>query len=107
MILYFMCFGNLPYECADSLNEENEDLDRLRAEISGWNGFVNKERLRPDLPEKLYASLERLLSPNPSNRPTAEEILVGLNMGMGGNEDGTPIVSFNSAPKHHAAVLMV
>ncbi|KAF8475847.1 kinase-like domain-containing protein [Kalaharituber pfeilii] len=83
MILYFMCFGNLPYECADSLNEENEDLDKLRAEISAWKGMVDRERLRPDLPEKLYLSLERLVSPNPTQRPSAEEILFGLNLGIG------------------------
>jgi len=96
MILYFMCFGNLPYESADSMNEENEDLDGLRAEITAWKGMVDKERLRPDLPDRLYRSLERLLSPNPAHRPSADEILVGLNMGMGlaGGDDGSPMVTF-------------
>lgn len=88
-----MCFGNLPYECADSLNEENEDLDKLRAEISAWKGMSEKDRIRPDLPERLYLSLERLLSPNPNLRPSAEEILQGLHGGVPGSEDGSAMVS--------------
>ena len=39
MIVYFMCFGKLPYSNADDINEENEDLDQLRAEISTWVSF--------------------------------------------------------------------
>ena len=93
MILYFMCFGNLPYEFADTLNEENEDLDKLRVEISAWKGMVDKARLRLDLPDRLYRSLERLLSPNPSHRPSAEDILLGLTLGMGGSDDSTSGVS--------------
>lgn len=87
MILYFMCFGNLPYECADSINEENEDLDNLRVEISAWEGISEKDRTRPDLPERLYLSLERLLSPNPALRPSAEEILQGLHGNVPATED--------------------
>ena len=94
MILYFMCFCGLPYECADSVNEENEDLDTLRAEISSWEGISGKNRVRPDLPERLYLSLERLLSPNPALRPSAEEILQGLHAGVGGSEEGSSMVRF-------------
>lgn len=93
MILYFMCFGNLPYKCADSINEENEDLDKLRAEISAWKGISEKDRIRPDLPERLYLSLERLLSPNPALRPSAEEILQGLHGNVPATEDSGHIVS--------------
>ena len=81
MILYFLCFSNLPYRYADNLNEENEDLDQLREEITTWNGLEDQRNLRPDLPDKLYKSLRRLLSLDPENRPTAEEILHSIKTG--------------------------
>jgi serine/threonine protein kinase len=75
MILYFMCFGRLPYTSADSIQEEFEDLDMLRAEISTWSGFKDERQERPDLPDQLYEFLIRLLAINPLERPSAEEIL--------------------------------
>lgn len=81
MIVYFMCFGKLPYQNADELNEENEDVDRLRAEVSTWAGFDEDRRLRHDLPERLYKFLKRLLSLNPNERPTTEEILRSIRAG--------------------------
>ncbi|KAF4960872.1 hypothetical protein F66182_18251, partial [Fusarium sp. NRRL 66182] len=63
------------YKGAD-LMEEKEDIDELRAEISGWKGFDDSlKRLRPDLPDKLYTILQRLLSIDPTYRPTADEVL--------------------------------
>lgn len=87
MILHFMCFGRLPYAGADMLNEENENLDSLREEIMGWKGFDESTRLRPDLPDRLYQSLRTLISPDPSVRPSADEILKSI-----GLEEGTPLV---------------
>ncbi|KAJ5090808.1 hypothetical protein N7532_009492 [Penicillium argentinense] len=81
MILYFLCFAELPYASADIIHEENEDLDQLRAEITGWAGFDNARRRRPDLPEKLYTFLERLLAVDPKRRPTADEVLNGIQTG--------------------------
>ncbi|KAJ5480707.1 hypothetical protein N7539_006601 [Penicillium diatomitis] len=78
MILYFLCFGDLPYQSADILNEDNEDLDELREEITHWAGFDNVRRRRPDLPAKLYSFLDHLLSVNPDQRPTADEVLSGI-----------------------------
>ncbi|KAF2626222.1 kinase-like protein [Macroventuria anomochaeta] len=75
MIVYFMCFGRLPYRNADGIDEDNEDLDQLRAEISTWAGIDDEQRVRSDLPEKLYRSLKRLLALNPDERPATEEIL--------------------------------
>lgn len=75
MILYFMCFGRLPYKSADSVQEENEDIDLLRAEISTWSGFQGERRERPDLPNQLYSFLKRLLSIDPNDRPSANDIL--------------------------------
>jgi serine/threonine protein kinase len=75
MIVYFMCFGRLPYRNADSIDEDNEDLDQLRAEISTWAGFDDERPIRTDLPEKLYRSLKHLLALNPDDRPGTEEIL--------------------------------
>ncbi|KAH9210237.1 kinase-like domain-containing protein [Leptodontidium sp. 2 PMI_412] len=78
MILYFMCFGRLPYKSADSIQEEFEDMDMLRAEISGWSGFVDERRERPELPNQLYEFLKRLLALDPSERPSANDILTAI-----------------------------
>ena len=86
MILYFLCFGQLPYHNADNLNEENEDLDQLREEITSWTGLEDQRNMRPDLPDKLYKFLRRLLSLNPTQRPSAEEILNGIKTGSGLDE---------------------
>lgn len=75
MIVYFMCFARLPYRNADGIDEDNEDMDELRAEISTWAGIDDEQRVRPDLPDKLYKSLKRLLALNPDERPGTEEIL--------------------------------
>ncbi|KAK4464338.1 kinase-like domain-containing protein [Cladorrhinum samala] len=75
MILYFMCFGRLPYHFANAIHEELEDIDQLRAEITDWKGFQDERRERPDLPYKLYQLLKKLLSVNPAERPTATEVL--------------------------------
>lgn len=78
MIVYFMCFARLPYRNADGIDEDNEDLEQLRAEISTWVGIDDEQRVRSDLPEKLYSSLKRLLALNPEHRPGAEEIVTVL-----------------------------
>ncbi|KAL2202898.1 kinase-like protein [Sarocladium strictum] len=78
MILYFMCFGKLPYHSANALQEELEDIDELRDEISHWTGFEDEKRLRPDLPSKLYKLLKQLLAINPTQRPSAEDVLNAL-----------------------------
>ena len=84
MIVYFMCFGKLPYANADDLHEENEDLDQLRAEISAWAGFDDaNKKIRGDLPERLYRYLKRLLSLNPAERPSTDDILQGIKAGAG------------------------
>ncbi|KAK4124662.1 kinase-like protein [Parathielavia appendiculata] len=75
MILYFMCFGRLPYANANMIHEELEDIDQLRAEISDWKGFQDERKERPDLPPKLYQLLKRLLAVNPAERPAANEVL--------------------------------
>ncbi|MCJ1311112.1 putative serine/threonine-protein kinase iks1 [Agyrium rufum] len=83
MILYFLCFGDLPYANADNLDEENEDLDKLRAEITTWGGLEDPKRMRPDLQEGLFKFLQRLLSLDPSQRPSTEEILIAIKTGAG------------------------
>lgn len=87
MILYFLCFAELPYASADIINEEKEDLDQLREEITHWAGFDNARRKRPDLPQELYTFLERLLSVDPSRRPTADEVLSGIQAGANANDN--------------------
>ena len=97
MILYFLCFARLPYRNANTLNEENEDLDSLRDEIITWTGLHEERKLRPDLPEQLYTFLRRLLSLNPNDRPTAEDILLGIKTGAGLDE----ISDARPNPKSH------
>lgn len=75
MILYFMCFGRLPYASANAVNEELEDIDSLREEITDWKGFNDERRERPDLPPRLYRLLKSLLDLDPFKRPTAAELL--------------------------------
>lgn len=88
MILYFLCFSELPYQNADTFNEENEDVDLLRDEIASWAGLEDQRSARPDLPDKLYRFLRRLLSLDPQDRPSAEEILHGIKTGTGLDEPG-------------------
>lgn len=78
MILYFMCFGRLPYRSANALQEELEDMEELRAEIKTWQGFQEERRERPDLPSKLYTLLRQLLSLNPTERPGANDVLAAM-----------------------------
>ena len=81
MIVYFMCFGHLPYANADEVNDENEDVEQLRAEVSMWTGFDDSRRSRSDLPARLYSFLRRLLSPDPAERPSTERILQEIKAG--------------------------
>jgi serine/threonine protein kinase len=83
MILYFLCFATLPYRNADVLNEENEDLDDLRAEILHWGGLDEATHQRPELPEKLYVFLRRLLAIKPQHRPSAGEVDHAIRTGVG------------------------
>lgn len=78
MIVYFMCFGRLPYTNADGIDEENEDLDHLRQEIAEWAGFNDESKARTDLPDQLYKFLKRLLSIDPAERPGTEDILQSI-----------------------------
>ncbi|KAL9590047.1 MAG: hypothetical protein Q9203_001151 [Teloschistes exilis] len=96
MILYFLCFSKLPYRHADGLNEENEDLDRLKEEITSWSGLQEERKLRSDLPEQLYTFLQRLLSLEPDDRPSTEEILHGIRTGPSLDEvsDARPLNAF-------------
>lgn len=80
MILFFLCFGRLPYRNANVMQEELEDIDLLRAEISDWKGFQDESRReRSDLPSKLYQLLKRMLALNPADRPSAVEVLTVMN----------------------------
>ncbi|KAH9892172.1 protein kinase-like protein [Xylariomycetidae sp. FL2044] len=79
MILYFLCFGGLPYLNANTVEEELEDIDLLRAEIADWKGFQDERRERPDLPAKLYQLLKQMLALDPAQRPGATEVLSVMN----------------------------
>ncbi|OCT46735.1 putative protein kinase [Cladophialophora carrionii] len=81
MILHFLCFANLPYTAANVLHEEREDIDALRQEITAWGGFDDQRKLRPELPAALYAFLKRLLSLEPDQRPSADDVLQVVSSG--------------------------
>ncbi|KAM4055985.1 kinase [Hirsutella rhossiliensis] len=78
MILYFMCFGRLPYQGANAIQEELEDIELLRAEIVDWKGFQDERRERTDLPPRLYKLLKKLLALDPAERPSANEVLIAM-----------------------------
>lgn len=78
MILYFMCFGRLPYQGANAIQEELEDIELLRAEIVDWKGFQDERRERTDLPTRLYKLLKKLLASDPAERPSANEVLIAM-----------------------------
>lgn len=103
MIVYFMCFACLPYSNAD-INEENEDLDQLRSEITAWPGLIDERRPRDDLPEQLYRNLRRLLSLDPAERPSTDEILQGIRGNEGFVDPGVvapePPPSSREVPNH-------
>ncbi|QIX01982.1 hypothetical protein AMS68_007499 [Peltaster fructicola] len=104
MIVYFMCFGRLPYVNADDFDEDNEDLDLLRAEITAWRGFDDKSRSRDDLPERLYKYLQRLLSVDPLERPSTDDILTSIKASTGFGDvtawmDDTRVTSVDSPRK--------
>lgn len=83
LILYLMCFGRLPYSHANPFDETTEDIDKLREEIATWAGISDERNSQSNLPEVLSGSLGRLLSLNPSDRPTSQEVLQGLkNFGL-------------------------
>ena len=104
MIVYFLCFGRLPYTHASAVtdSDEAEDLDALRAEITAWQGFNPDESaartVRPDLPEKLYRFLRRLLSVRPSERPSTGEILEGIRGGTALSDASENIDSTGGRP---------
>lgn len=104
MIVYFMCFGRLPYANADGIDEEKEDLDELRAEIVQWPGFDDETRSRPDLPERLYRFLKRLLSVDPNERPSTGDILESIrgggNLGDSFVDESGPRVSSVDSPSN-------
>ncbi|KAL5606397.1 hypothetical protein BROUX41_002814 [Berkeleyomyces rouxiae] len=78
MILYFMCFGRLPYRNSNAIEEEHEDIDLLREEILAWEGFHEERRERSDLPPKLYQLIKTLLALDPANRPSAAEVFAAI-----------------------------
>ncbi|KAI9724177.1 MAG: putative serine/threonine-protein kinase iks1 [Chrysothrix sp. TS-e1954] len=88
MIVYFMGLStSLPYASAD-LDEEHEDLAQLRAEVIAWTGLRDERIERTDLPERLYKYLQLLLSHDPKERPTIQEILQGIKAGAAFNDQG-------------------
>ena len=99
MILYFLCFASLPYINADAVNEDNEDLDKLRDEISHWPGFNEGQRLRPELPDQVYWLLARLLALDPNKRPSAKEIFDFMK-----NRHNSDIVGHDRRPSFHASL---
>ena len=89
MVMFFMCFGRLPYRHANLNEDAKEDLDSLRDEVLGWRGLKSEKKERSHLPEKLYENLQLLLSRDPVQRLTTEEILRRLRGGPSFYEHST------------------
>lgn len=89
MIVFFMCFGRLPYVNANLEEDEREDVDGLKDEVLGWQGLRHERKERNDLPEKLYENLQLLLSQDPEQRPTTDEILRRIRTGSSFSEHAT------------------
>ncbi|KAI1342752.1 kinase-like protein [Xylariaceae sp. FL0016] len=89
MILYFLCFGRLPYVNSNTVQEELEDIDLLRTEIAAWKGFQDERRERPELPSKLYQLLKKMLALEPDDRPSAAEVLNAMMNGHDLNIGGS------------------
>lgn len=70
MILYYLCFGRLPYMHV-------EDVDILGAEIREFKSLSLAELKshRDDIPLEVLHLLRLLLSVNPRERPSAHKIL--------------------------------
>ncbi|KAL9051063.1 MAG: hypothetical protein Q9162_006236, partial [Coniocarpon cinnabarinum] len=75
MIMFFMCFGRLPYSNANLEDEAKEDVKSLRSEVLAWRGMRQERKERADLPDKFYEYLQLLLSHDPHQRPSTEDIL--------------------------------
>ena len=87
-IVYFICFGRGPFTGAGANDddEENEDIDLLREQISQWTGLHGARNDRGDLPDQLYTFLEMLLAVDPAQRPTTEDILKSIKIGPSSGE---------------------
>lgn len=76
MILYYLCFGQLPYLHVD-------DVSALRKEILGFRFASFKLQLdtevMDDLAPEFISLIRRLLSSNPRERPSAAQILQLVN----------------------------
>ncbi|KAK9468680.1 kinase-like domain-containing protein [Lipomyces arxii] len=72
MILHYMCFSRLPYD-----HNADTEFYELTEDVMHWQGFDNAKvsKIRSDLPSILHELLSKLLSPNPDERPSAEELL--------------------------------
>ncbi|KAJ3269038.1 hypothetical protein HDU76_011326, partial [Blyttiomyces sp. JEL0837] len=68
VVLYFLCYSRVPYSQVD-------DVDLLREEILSFSSVVFPP---PDnrVPEELKMLIVRLLSRNPNDRPSVDEILM-------------------------------
>lgn len=98
MILYFLCFAQLPYQ-----HKFDSEFDGLRIEVTQWAGFDKSKvaHIRNDLPPEIYDLLSRLLSPDPELRPSADSLLdlIGVNLERGRRRSsGVASTSIPSVP---------
>ena len=91
MIVFFMCFGRLPYSSANLEDDHKEDIDGLKDEVMSWHGLRNDGKERSDIPERLYENLQLLLSEVPDERPTTDEILRRIRLGSSFSDHTSPV----------------
>ncbi|KAL1693879.1 kinase-like domain-containing protein [Schizophyllum commune] len=95
MLLHKILFFRLPYRfssdgsgaAADSKMGEGEKMDRLQAEVLGYQGFkstpVHSTAFKARrLPRAYLILLESLLNPSPSGRPSCEKVVSAVRMGQ-------------------------
>ncbi|KAL1761403.1 kinase-like domain-containing protein [Schizophyllum commune] len=95
MLLHKILFFRLPYRfssdgsgaAGDSKMGEGEKMDRLQAEVLGYQGFkstpVHSTAFKARrLPRAYLILLESLLNPSPSGRPSCEKVVSAVRMGQ-------------------------
>ncbi|ODV62968.1 protein kinase IKS1, partial [Ascoidea rubescens DSM 1968] len=85
MILFFLCFGKLPYSASLFNDEEDQEYSELKSEIIKFNiinffqsNVFKREYYRRDLPLEIYVLLESLLNYDADKRPLTEDILITI-----------------------------
>lgn len=105
MILHFLCFSRLPYNPSIIDGGRPEDIEQLRKEVLGFQGFDSQHLpARDDLPKSVYTLLANMLSVRPQERPLTEDILESLDLMLNEMNLGKTPVAGNSTTMSNGVV---